>query len=190
MFPDAVVEALKIRFHHHLSAHVAVSAGLALASALAFAVAIVAQQRAAERVPDEHARSGRLIAHLFRSRQWIAGTVSNTLGYCLQASALAYGSLLIVQPILVTSLLFAMPLEARLARARPPRSQWAWAVALAAGLAIFVTTGNPNHGADHGDTRPSAIRRGYKRRHAGRCTLGRPHDAVSEPGEQHPLHTA
>ena len=136
--------------HHHLSGHTALSAGLALASALAFAIAIVAQQRAAERVSDTEARSGRLFVHLIRSPQWLAGTVSNTAGFALQAAALAYGSLLVVQPLLVTSVLFALPLGARLAHRRLPRSVGVWSALLVVGLAIFVTTGRPNHGADHG----------------------------------------
>jgi drug/metabolite transporter (DMT)-like permease len=127
-----------------------VAASLALGSALAFAIAIVAQQRAAERVPDEHAHGARLFLQLIRSPQWVAGTVSNTAGFALQATALAYGSLLIVQPLLVTSLLFALPLGARLAHERLPRSVWVWALLLALSLAVFVTTGHPNHGRAHG----------------------------------------
>lgn len=140
----------RFHLHHHLSAHTAVSAGLALASALAFAIAIVAQQRAAEQVSDEHARSGRLFHQLIRSRMWVAGTVSNTLGFILQAVALGYGSLLVVQPLLVSSLLFALPLSAWLAHRRISKPTTRWALLLVVALAVFVTVGNPNHGADRG----------------------------------------
>jgi drug/metabolite transporter (DMT)-like permease len=135
---------------HHFDSHTALAAVLALASALAFAVAIVAQQRAAALVSDSDARSGRLFLRLVRSRQWLAGTASNTAGFGLQAAALAYGSLLVVQPLLVTSLLFALPLGARLAHERLPRSVGVWSALLAISLAVFVITGHPNHGADHG----------------------------------------
>ena len=146
--------AFHLRLHgHHLTAHTAAAAGLALASAIAFAVAIVAQQRAAERVPDEHAKGLRLLRELVRSRQWLAGTISNTLGYVLQGAALAYGSLLVVQPLLVTSLLFALPLGAMLAHEKLPASVWAWAVSLAVSLAVFIVVGSPNHGASHGAAR-------------------------------------
>ena len=142
----------RLRFHH-IDAHVAITAALAVSSALAFAVAIVAQQRAAERVADEHARGARLFLELIRSPQWVAGTVSNTLGYVLQAVALAFGSLLVVQPLLVTSLLFALPMGAWLAHERLPRSVWVWAFVLVVALAIFLIAGNPNHGAAHGTKR-------------------------------------
>jgi drug/metabolite transporter (DMT)-like permease len=135
---------------HHVTTHVALAATFALLSALAFAVAIVAQQRAAARISDECARSGQMIGQLIRSPQWVAGTAGNGAGYLLQALALAYGSLLVVQPLLVTSLLFALPLGARLAHARLPASVWVWGAVLAVALAVFVTTGNPNNGADRG----------------------------------------
>ena len=146
--------AFRFRFHgHHLSVHTGIAAGLALASAIAFAVAIVAQQRAAERIPDEHATGLRLLRELARSRQWLAGTISNTLGYLLQGAALAYGSLLVVQPLLVTSLLFALPLGAMLAHERIPAAVWSWAVGLAVSLTVFILVGHPNHGASHGSAR-------------------------------------
>lgn len=136
--------------HHHGDPHTALAALLALASAMAFAIAIVAQQHAAARVSDADARGGRLFHRLVRSRVWLAGTLSNTAGFALQAVALAYGSLLVVQPLLVTSLLFALPLGARLAHRSLPLSVGVWSALLAASLAVFLITGNPNHGADHG----------------------------------------
>ena len=43
-----------------------------------------------------------------------------------------------VQPILVSALLFALPLSARLARRRVTRGEWLWAVVLTVALAVFV----------------------------------------------------
>jgi drug/metabolite transporter (DMT)-like permease len=136
--------------HHHVSTHVAAAAVLALLSALAFAVATVAQQRAAARVSDHDARSGRLLIRLVRDPRWWAGTGGDAAGYGLQAVALAYGSLLVVAPLLVTSLLFALPLGARLAHQHLPSSVWSWGLLLALALAVFVTMGNANNGASRG----------------------------------------
>jgi drug/metabolite transporter (DMT)-like permease len=135
--------------HHHFTTHVALAAMFALLSALAFAVAIVAQQHAAAQVSDEHARNGQMLLQLLRSPQWLAGTVGNGAGYVLQAVALAYGSLLVVQPLLVTSLLFALPLGARVVHKRLPTAVWAWGSVLAVSLAVFVIVGNANNGASH-----------------------------------------
>ncbi len=141
------------RHHRHLPTHVALTAGLALLSALAFAIATVAQQRAASQVSDDNARSGQFFAHLFRSPQWWAGTLGNAVGYVLQGVALAFGSLLIVAPMLVTSLLFALPLGARLSHTRLPRAVWIWGLVLATSLAVFVLIGNANNGTNHASHR-------------------------------------
>jgi drug/metabolite transporter (DMT)-like permease len=137
----------------HFTTHVAVAATFALLSALAFAVATVAQHRAAAEVSDAHARSSQFFAHLIRSPQWWAGTMGNTVGYVLQGVALAYGSLLVVQPLLVTSLLFALPMGAHLAHRMLPPSIWAWGLVLALSLIVFVSAGHPNNGANHASHR-------------------------------------
>jgi drug/metabolite transporter (DMT)-like permease len=139
--------------HHHITTHVALAASLALASALAFAIGTVVQQRAAAQVSDSHARSSRLIVQLARDPRWWASTLGTGLGYGLQALALAFGSLLVVQPLLVTSLLFALPLGARMAHRRLPSSTWIWGAVLAVSLAVFVAAGNPNNGASHASGR-------------------------------------
>jgi drug/metabolite transporter (DMT)-like permease len=119
---------------------------LALASALAFAVATVAQQRAAARASDHEARSPRFVGTLLRSPQWWGGTLGNGGGYVLQAVALAFGPLVVVSPILVTTLLFALPLGARLSGRRLTRRAWTWAAVLGGSLALFVTLGHPQRG--------------------------------------------
>lgn len=135
--------------HHHVHTHIVLAVVFALLSAVAFAVAMVAQQRAAAQVPDEQSH-GQLFTHLLRSPQWLAGTAGSAAGYLLQAVALAFGSVLVVAPLLVTSLLFALPWGARLAHRRLPSAVWVWGFVLAISLAVFVTTGNPNNGASHG----------------------------------------
>jgi len=56
------------------------------------------------------------------------------------------GSLALVEPLLATNLLFAMPLAAVLSRNRLGRREWAGAVALIAGLILFVVAGQPGGG--------------------------------------------
>lgn len=83
----------------------AASVVCALVAALLFAGASVAQQSAASEVPEG---SG-LMSTLFRSPRWWAGVVGDGGGYVMQAVALAIGSVLVVQPLLVSALLFALP---------------------------------------------------------------------------------
>ncbi|MDT7700342.1 MAG: hypothetical protein QOJ30_2667, partial [Pseudonocardiales bacterium] len=125
----------------------------ALLSALSFAVAWVAQQRAAAAVPDEEARGIRLILRLMRRPVWWAGTFGDTAAFALQAVALGFGSLLLVQPLIVTSLLFALPLAARFGGARPTRADLGWAALLAVALGVFMVVGEPTAGVDRAGLR-------------------------------------
>lgn len=126
----------------------ALAAGLALLAAMLFAVASAAQQRSAATVPDEQAGGLRLIRVLVRRPLWWVGTLSDGGGYVAQAAALGFGSLLLVQPLLVTTLLFALPLSARWAGRRLRRADWGWAVLLSVALALFVVIGEPTEGVD------------------------------------------
>lgn len=70
----------------------------------------------------------------------------SAVGFALQAAALGLGSVLLVQAILVTSLLFALPINARVTGRRVTRFQWTWAALLAASIVVIVTVGNPTAG--------------------------------------------
>ncbi len=124
----------------------AVAIGSALLSAFWAAVGIVVRQRAAQNVPADEGMSGTMITALVRRPLWWAGTVGAVAGYVFQAVALAHGSLLLIQPLLVSSLLFALPLSARLCHQRISATQWGWATLLTAALAVFVLVGQPREG--------------------------------------------
>ena len=111
---------------------------LSLLAAVFLAIGIVVRQRATMDVPEEHGVSSVMFLTLLRRPLWWAGTAAAVAGYVFQALALAEGSLLLVQPILVSALLFALPLSARLAHRRVTRGEWAWALLLTASLALFV----------------------------------------------------
>ncbi|MBF6332069.1 DMT family transporter [Nocardia transvalensis] len=114
----------------------------AFVGAVLFAVSAVAQQRAAADVPAGDA----LLARLIRSPRWWAGIVGDAGGFAFQVAALALGSVLVVQPILVSALVFALPLAAHYSGRRVTPIMWAQAVALSAALAVFLVVGNPTEG--------------------------------------------
>lgn len=118
----------------------------ALLSAFWAAVGIVVRQRATQRVPGDEAISAAMATTLVRQPLWWAGTFAAVAGYTFQAVALAHGSLLLVQPLLVSSLLFALPLSAALCRQRISRVQWGWAMLLTTALAVFLLVGQPREG--------------------------------------------
>ncbi|BBX85283.1 DMT family transporter [Mycolicibacterium aubagnense] len=115
----------------------------ALCAAVCAAVGIVVRQRATIDVPPEHGVSVVMLSTLLRRRLWWAGTGAAVAGYVFQALALGHGSLLLVQPLLVSALLFALPLSAHQAHRRVTRGEWLWAGLLTIGLAGFVVLARP-----------------------------------------------
>lgn len=115
----------------------------ALCAAIFAAIGIVVRQRATLDVPEEHGVSPVMVATLIRRPLWWAGTAAAVAGFVFQALALDKGSLILVQPLLVSALLFALPLSARLAHRRVTRADWLWAVLLTMSLAIFVLLAHP-----------------------------------------------
>jgi hypothetical protein len=107
-----------------------------------FAVSAVAQQRAAADVPEGEA----LLARLIRNPRWWAGVVGDMGGFGFQVAALAMGSVLVVQPILVSALVFALPLAAYYSGRRVTALMWVQAAALSVALAVFLVVGNPTEG--------------------------------------------
>ena len=87
-----------------------------------------------------------LFTRLLRDRQWWLGSLVAGAGFALQAAALGLGSVLLVQALLVTSLLFALPIHARISRRRVSRWEWLWAALLAAAVVVIVIVGNPTAG--------------------------------------------
>jgi drug/metabolite transporter (DMT)-like permease len=84
-----------------------------------------------------------LIGRLARDPVWLAGWVANVAGFGAQALALHLGSIVIVQALLVTQLLFALPLSALSSRRWPLRRDWFGTVAVCAGLVLLLTSRGP-----------------------------------------------
>jgi drug/metabolite transporter (DMT)-like permease len=126
---------------------------VALLSALAYAGASVLQQRAAREVPEEHALRVGLLWRLVRRPMWLLGTALDWTGFGLQALALGLGSLLVVEPILCTGLLFALPVGVHWSGRRLSRRDWIAAVGLTVALAVFLIVGAPTSGQDFASDR-------------------------------------
>ena len=82
------------------------------------------------------------LASLKRPQWWMS--ISLALGaYALQALALAFGSLLVVQPILVMSLMFTLLLAARVERRAMEMDETFWAIVLTACVGVMIVLGRP-----------------------------------------------
>jgi len=131
--------------NRHLLAHPETIV-LALAAALMFGVTSVLQHSAAATVDAEHSMRPGLILELVRRPRWVLGNVADLAGFVLQFLALRHGALLVVQSLLVTGLLFTLPMAAAVAHRRLSRTDWLSAVGLVVGLAVFLGLANPSRG--------------------------------------------
>jgi drug/metabolite transporter (DMT)-like permease len=122
------------------------AAVFSLVAALLYAAASVLQHRAAVEAPHEHSLRVGLLGYLARKPWWVAGVAADGGGFVAQFLALGHGPLVIVQPLLVSGLLFALPLGAFLAKRRiTTREVWA-AAAVVVGLAALLIAAYPEAG--------------------------------------------
>ena len=119
----------------------------ALGSALLYALAAVAQQRAAVAEPIEYSLRLRLLISLLHRPLWLAGLGCDVAAFLLQFWALDHGSLVLVQPLLVSGLLFALPLGALMSHERMGRNDWIGAALVVTGLAAFLIVAQPDRGS-------------------------------------------
>jgi drug/metabolite transporter (DMT)-like permease len=124
----------------------ALAIGGALASACCFATSSVLQHRGAAAAPDGSGLHLGLVAHLVARPMWLFGMLAAIGTLALQILALASGPLVLVQPLLATGLLFALPISVVLERRRPSLVEWSWAALLVSGLAIFLVAASPGAG--------------------------------------------
>jgi drug/metabolite transporter (DMT)-like permease len=119
---------------------------LALAAALMIGIGEVIQQQSAQDVTGERVGTIELFGRLLRDRRWWTGSLAAAAGFALQAAALDFGSVVLVQALLVISLLFALLISAMVNHRRITGWEGTWAVLLVAAVAVVVTVGNPQEG--------------------------------------------
>ncbi len=128
-----------------------VTVAFALAAALANAVHLMTQHAASVGASQVH-RGWRLVTFLVRQPLWLLGWAAAAAGFVFQAVALHNGQLSIVQPLLVTELVFALVLRRFWVHQLIAKTAWTAALVTCAALAVFLATAEP-HG---GHLRPDA----------------------------------
>jgi F0F1-type ATP synthase assembly protein I len=124
---------------------------LALSAALLYAISAVLQQKAAAEAPASKAMRPSLMFHLLRQPRWLLGYTADWAAFGCEAVALGLGSLIVVQPLLSSGLLFALLIDARWFHRPMSRNDWLAAGALTFGLVAFIAAGAPEGGVDQGD---------------------------------------
>lgn len=136
---------------------VAVASAAALGSALSYATAGVLQHRVARQAPPSKGLHLDLVAHLATRPAWLVGQLVGIPAFGLHAFALSAGPLALVQPLLVSGLLLALPASVALEHRHPSISEWVWAVILVGALGAFLGAGHPTAGHAPSDTDRLAV---------------------------------
>ena len=91
-----------------------------------------------------------LVFRLARRPVWLLGFASMFVGFAFQVTALHFGPLALVQPLLAVELLFVFGYLAVLSRFRGVRlREWLAAVAMSGGLVVFLSAASPSRGQAH-----------------------------------------
>lgn len=129
-------------FRHRLPLGLASIVLLSLGSAALYGCAAALQHHEAIKQHPDLTRGG-LLNRLVRRPIWLLGGLLDAIGYVLQFLALRRGSLALVEPLLVLSLVFALPVAARLDHRRVSWSEVGSASVTVAGLAVFLDVARP-----------------------------------------------
>ena len=120
----------------------------AVVAAFSYALSNVLQQHEAEQIPEDKTLKLGLLAQLAHRPRWLFGISADVGGYVFEALALASGTLVLVEPILATSLLLSLFLGALINRRRVDRAGWVAAVVLAIGVSVFLGLVAPTRGIE------------------------------------------
>ena len=120
---------------------------LALVAAAFFALGLVLQERAASEGTDDSVGAGFLV-RLLRNPLWLLGALSQMVGFVAQAIALAIGRMVLVQPLLVATIVFSLPIARVVTKRRIQGVEWVGALLVSGGLAALLVVSKTQEGTD------------------------------------------
>ena len=120
---------------------------LALAAAFFFALGLVLQEKAASEQPPESVGAG-FLARLAAQPVWLLGLLAQGVGFVAQAIALGIGRMVIVQPLLVATIVFALPLGRVIEKRPVRRNDLIGAALVTGGLGALLVVSKTSAGED------------------------------------------
>ncbi len=124
----------------------------AVLGAAFYALSSVLEQQAAREEPDHQSLRLNLLVALAQRRRWLLGIAAGVAGFAMQFLALRNGSLALVTPIFVTSLVMALAGSALAQHRRLSRGEWLANAQILAGIALFIAIAQPGPGHPRGTT--------------------------------------
>jgi len=117
-----------------------------LVAAFLNALSSILQRKAAGKPDPKMLFHKHLIKAMIRSRVWISGLILQIIAAVLQGVALYQASLVLVEPLLTTDLIFLMLLLHFRFNMRAGRREWGAVAALCGGLSMLLAAANPRGG--------------------------------------------
>ena len=117
----------------------------ALAAAMANAINLMTQHKASIGAPRQ-VKGWRLALYLPRQPLWLLGVAAAVGSFVFQALALHSGPMSVVQPLLVTELVFVLVLRRVWIRQDVARAAWASVTVVCVTLGVFLAVGEPTGG--------------------------------------------
>jgi drug/metabolite transporter (DMT)-like permease len=130
--------------HRHRYTLVRTTVILALLAACLYGSGVALQYREATKMPDTESVHLSLLVRLVKQPLWVLGVAFDFAGFGLQAMALARGSLVVVEPLIASSLIFSFLTVAILNGKRPDRGEIGAALLVVGGLSAFLIVGAPD----------------------------------------------
>ena len=119
---------------------------LAALAAFTNAITSVLQRIGVESAPESSTLRPSLMAHALKQGIWLVGFALMLVQFGLQATALKFGQLSTVQPVLTTELLFLLLVLAVWFRYRLGAREWLGALTVVVGLGGFFLAARPHGG--------------------------------------------
>ena len=116
---------------------------IALASAAFFAVGTSLQHHAAGPATGLRKSGLQMISRLARRPGWWLGLSLSGVAFALHAAALHWGALALVQPVIVSGIVFAVLARSALDHRLPSRREVAWSAVTWLGLGLFILVAHP-----------------------------------------------
>ena len=129
----------------------------ALAAAVAFGGSTALMHHGASGTPEDARGLRGLMSHIVRQWRWWLGMAASLSGLALHALALHIGTIAVVQPLVVTGLVFAFLFRSALDRHLPSRRTMLWVLLTATGLTVFLLAARTQSGRDSLDTDPAVV---------------------------------
>ena len=117
----------------------------ALAAAFSSAINLITQHAASIGAPKRQ-KGWRLALYLLRQPLWLVGWAAAAGTFIFQALALHNGPMSVVQPVLITELVFVLALRRVWVHQRVAAAAWASVVVVCVALAVFLIAAEPSGG--------------------------------------------